>query len=76
MQTTEQYFLNIPSDQVEFITELMNRLKIDFRKVESLIDVNLTPEQNERLKESIRQANAGETISLEEFKERTASWFK
>ena len=77
MQTMEQYLFNIPSHQVGLIIELMNQLKIEGRKIEEpMIDDNLTPEQNARLQESIRQADAGEVISFEEYKKQAKQWLK
>ena len=73
----EQYLFNIPSHQVGLIIELMNQLKIEGRKIEEpMIDDNLTPEQNARLQESIRQADAGEVISFEEYKKQAKQWLK
>jgi len=35
---------------------------------------DLTEEQNKRLNEAIRQANAGEVMDLDEFKRRMSLW--
>jgi len=35
---------------------------------------DLTEEQNKRLNEAIRQANAGEVMNLDEFKRRMSLW--
>lgn len=37
-------------------------------------DFELTPEQEKELEEAIKEADAGETISWEEFKQATERW--
>jgi hypothetical protein len=43
---------------------------------EDVIDDDLSPEENYQLKKAIEQADRGETITMEEFKEATKRWRK
>ncbi len=75
MQTTEQYIFDIPFEQVELITKLMDELNVKFKKIEPSIDEELTPEQYSHIMEGIKQADAGDVITLEEFKKESEQWF-
>jgi len=51
---------------------------VEYIKKENLLEEDdnndLTEEQNKRLNEAIRQANAGEVMDLDEFKRRMSLW--
>jgi hypothetical protein len=75
----EHILVSVPdSSKLEFLTKVLQELGLDY--VSSLpneeLAESLTPEQQEKLDYAIKQYREGKVLTMNEFKERTASWFK
>jgi predicted transcriptional regulator len=57
----------------ELALEMLHEAVIEYSKAEDTRD-DLTPEQLERLKKSLEQAEKGNTVSHEEAKKRIKEW--
>ena len=66
--------MNVPSEQTAFVRQLLAMLGLKEESSETVEKVS--PELRAELEETIRQVREGKTMSMEEFKARTASWFK
>ena len=75
----EHLFVSVPKEaQMRFLIKILEEMRLDYvwSKEEGEDNYELTPAQQARLEEAMKQAREGKTITMDEFKERTASWFK
>ena len=67
----EQILVNVPSDQLAFVTQLLQKLSLE---IVPLYDDDLTDWQRQQLDEALQQAKEGKTISTAQLKEKANQW--
>lgn len=67
----EQILINVPSDQMAFVTQLLQKLSLE---VVHIYDDELTLGQREQLAEALQQAKEGRTITTQQLKEKANRW--
>ncbi len=71
----EQLLIKIPSEQLDFVTQLLSQLKfeVEVEKVDEPTN-KLCKKDEEKIAEGIRQANAGQTKPFEELHDEIKQW--
>ena len=67
----EQIIVNVPADQMAFVTQLLEKLSLE---VQHISDEGLTEWQRERLMASLQQAKEGKTMTTQQLREKADQW--